>query len=165
MPNGKRSDIHMALDGPAWHADITVVCPQGETHANEKDPAQAANKGKLSKYLQEVMAEGEVFVPMATMAFTSSGGTPQVTDWLLKQIAEAGDAHDCSNPIPIAEIRDAIAQEIAVGTAMINKALTGIHRSYGFKIAVPAQCGTKRRARQTTNARTMRRHDKANAQG
>ena len=58
---------------------------------------------------------GEDFVPMA---FTSSGGTPQVTDWLLKQIAEAGDAHDCSNPIPIAEIRDAIAQEIAVGTAI-----------------------------------------------
>ena len=27
---------------------------------------------------------------------------------------------------------------------MINKA--GIHRSYGFKIAVPAQRGTKRRA-------------------
>ena len=141
LPSGKRSDIHMALDGLAWHADVTVVCPQGETHANEKDPAQAANKGKLSKYLQEVMAEGEVFVPMA---FTSSGGTPQVTDWLLKQIAEAGEAHECSNPIPIAEIRDAIAQEIAVGTAMINKA--GIHRSYGFKIAVPAQRGTKRRA-------------------
>jgi len=139
LPSGKRSDIHMALDGLAWHADITVVCPQGETHANEKDPAQAANKGKVSKYLQEVMAEGEVFVPMA---FTSSGGTPQVTDWLLKQIAEAGDTHECSNPIPIAEIRDAIAQEIAVGTAMINKA--GIHRSYGFKIAVPAQRGTKR---------------------
>ena len=141
LQSGKRSDIHLALDGMAYHLDVTIVCPQSDSHAQQPDPTNAANKIKISKYTLECMASGEPFIPMA---FATTGAMPAVADWLLTLIAEAGVANDSPDAVTARQIRDDVALQIAVGTALVNQA--GIHRSYGFKTAVPAQHGPKRRA-------------------
>ena len=141
LPSGKRTDVRLAVGGMAYQLDFTIACPQVESHAQQPDPTNAANKIKVNKYTLECLTNGEPFVPMA---ISTTGAMPAVAHWLISLIAEAGVVNDTSNPASASEIRDDIALQIAVGTALVNQA--GIHRSYGFKTAAPAQRNSKRRA-------------------